>query len=135
MRELQIMRENMLFSGEIYTAGKIFTVTAVTNLTSDQINQYIAWYICLKKWVEVYCQCPSSTAVLCCSGTLVLAVPIQYCSTLVLWYPCTASAHLVLQYSGALVPLYCRQCQSRATTALIRRYPFLDPRPQSQATW
>ena len=46
MSELQvisllIMQENMLFSGEIYTAGKIFTVTAVTNLTSDQINQYI----------------------------------------------------------------------------------------------
>ena len=43
MSELQIislliMQENMLFSGEIYTAGKIFTlpaaVTVVTNLTS-----------------------------------------------------------------------------------------------------
>ena len=80
-------------------------------------------------------------------------MPIQYCSTLVLWYSYTSSDNPVLQYSGALVLLYCHcpsssavlwcsgalvlpcQCQSRATTGLIRRYPFLDPRPQSQAMW
>ena len=50
MSDLQIisliMQENMLFSGEIYIAGKNFTlppaVTAVTNITSvpDKFGQY-----------------------------------------------------------------------------------------------
>ena len=40
---LLIMRENMLFSGEIYITGKIFTLPpAVTNITSvlDKFGQY-----------------------------------------------------------------------------------------------
>ena len=48
MSELQIislliMRENMLFSGEIYITGKIFALPpAVTNITSvlDKFGQY-----------------------------------------------------------------------------------------------
>ena len=120
------MRENMLFSGEIYTAGKIFTVTAVTNLTSDQINQYIdmlirwhcpAWYICLRKWVEVYCQCQSRAAVLWCSGTLVLAYQLDDLPPLYwdLFIDNLSNIQRTQKYS-AVMYYYC-QCQS--STAVL----------------
>ena len=49
MSELKIpaltLRENRLFSGEIYTTGKMFTlppvVTVVTNLTSAQSSAFL----------------------------------------------------------------------------------------------
>ena len=56
---LLIMRENMLFSGEIYTAGKIFTLppamTALTNSHSDPYNQFwsiIVMWICEPEILE-----------------------------------------------------------------------------------
>ena len=57
---LLIMRENMLFSGEIYTTGKNFTlppaVTAVTNSTSVATGKSIQ-YFKLKLKMFLYSDC------------------------------------------------------------------------------
>ena len=65
MSELEVsvlMREKMLFSGEIYTTGKYFTmppaVTGVTNITSgggDQKAVFLLLYICI--FVCGFCFC------------------------------------------------------------------------------